>query len=250
LPATSAPPSTGGSSGNVYSGALPSTTDRDSTYGGSTGSDGSLYGNGGSSLGGSNSSSGSGSLLGPPSSVIPSTSPSSSSPSTGSTSGGSTFSPPPVSPSRGGLPYEERSSSESDDPDSEAPAIGSRTGDAVVMNGIETKGYALVSPTAHHYIFGNLAVADYIDRGQRRIVTMEQETDLPKADPNFLYYREIRDGNRWAFATKAGPDRRYAVYYQSPGATADGKPKWRRMQRAELQWSRRTPSFTESVVFE
>jgi len=118
------------------------------------------------------------------------------------------------------------------------------------MNGIETKGYALVGPVAHHYIFGNLAVADYIDRGQRRIVTLEQETDLPKADPNFLYYREIRDGNRWAIATKAGPDRRYGVYFQVRGTAGDGQSAWRRLQRAQLQWSRRTPSITESAFFE
>ena len=130
------------------------------------------------------------------------------------------------------------------------PAVGSRSGDAVGMNGIETRGYALIGPMGHHYIFGNLAVADYIDRGERRIVTLEQEMNLPKDDPNFLYYRELRGGNRWAIATKAGPDRRYAIYFQTAAAAADGQPRWQRMQRAQLQWSRRTSSMAESVAFE
>ena len=150
------------------------------------------------------------------------------------------------------MSYEEAPAPESagDSSEGDAPTIGSRSGDAVGMNGIETKGYALIGPMAHHYIFGNLAVADYIDRGQRRIVTLEQEMNLPKDDPNFLYYRELRDGYRWAIATKAGPDRRYAVYLQSNSSSANAKPTWRRMQRAQLQWSRRAPAMTDSVVFE
>lgn len=118
------------------------------------------------------------------------------------------------------------------------------------MNGVETKGYALIGPMAHHYIFGNLAVADFIDRGQRKIVSLELETNLPKDDPNYLYYREIREGGRWAFATKAGPDRRYGVYYQAAGSVAQGGPAWRRMQRAQLQWSRRVQPVEETMVME
>jgi hypothetical protein len=132
----------------------------------------------------------------------------------------------------------------------EAPAIGSRTGDAVGMNGIETTGYALVGPTAHHYIFGNLAVADYLWQGRRHMVSLELETNLPKDDPNFLYYREIRDGHRWAFATKAGPDRRFAVFYQPQPSTASAKPAWRRVQRAQLQWPRRGTAIDDGMVME
>ncbi len=234
IPSTSAPSGSSGTSGGigggVYGGGLPSTTDGGMYGSGSSGIGGSSAGDrpgSGSSLG----NSGGGSSLGTPSAI----------PRTPSTSNAS-----------GGYPYESQPATESTDSSAEEapPAIGSRSGDAVGMNGIETKGYALIGPTAHHYIFGNLAVSDYIDRGQRRIVTLEQELDLPKADPNFLYYREIRDGNRWAFATKAGPDRRYAVYFQPSGADAGGKTSWRRFQRASLQWSRRAPQIAESMVFE
>lgn len=128
--------------------------------------------------------------------------------------------------------------------------MGSRSGDAVGMNGIETKGYALIGPTAHHYIFGNLAVADYIYRGERRIVTLELETDLPKPDPNYFYYRELRDGNRWAIAAKAGSDRRYAVLYQPYQPNQTGKPQWQRIQRAQLQWPRRVLPTEEAMVME
>jgi hypothetical protein len=150
------------------------------------------------------------------------------------------------------MPFETTPSGESPSESSadDAPAIGSRSGDAVGMSGIETKGYALIGPIGHHYIFGNLAVADYIDRGQRRIVTLEQEVNLPKDDPNFLYYRELRDGNRWAIATKAGPDRRYAIYFQAANSRGDAGTSWRRMQRAQLQWSRRAAPMEESMVME
>lgn len=234
IPRTGSPGGIGstgsGIGGGVYGGALPSTTDSGAATGGSSGIGtsplGSSRGSGGASIGSSG-----GSSLGTPSAI----------PRTPSTSGAG-----------GGYPYE---SQPADEPapsaaEEDAPAIGSRSGDAIGMNGIETKGYALIGPTAHHYIFGNLAVADYIDRGQRRIVTLEQELDLPKADPNFLYYREVRDGNRWAFATKAGPDRRYAVYFQSGSAPASSQPSWRRFQRAQLQWSRKSPQIAGTVMFE
>jgi hypothetical protein len=102
-------------------------------------------------------------------------------------------------------------------------------------SGQTPRGWGLAGPSGRHYVFGDLAVADYRWQGERHIVTLELETNLPKEDPNFLYYRETRDGHRWALATHAGPDRMYSVYFQPQSQpVAGGKPTWRRFQRAEL----------------
>lgn len=105
--------------------------------------------------------------------------------------------------------------------------------DPVVVGNMEHLGWSLSGPQAKHYIFGGLAVADYVAAGKRRIVTLQEHTDLLKPDPDYLYYRELRDGNWWAFRKHPWPDRTYSVWFRSADAPASGK--WQRMQRARLQ---------------
>lgn len=105
--------------------------------------------------------------------------------------------------------------------------------DPVVVGNLEHLGWSLSGPRAKHYIFGGLAVADYVSAGKRRIVTLQEHTDLLKPDPDYLYYRELRDGNWWAFRKHPWPDRTYSVWFRSADAPASGK--WQRMQRARLQ---------------
>ena len=106
--------------------------------------------------------------------------------------------------------------------------------DPVVVGRMEHLGWSLTGPRAKHYIFGGLAVADYVWQGKRRIVTLQEHTDLPKPDENYLYYRELREGNWWAFRKHPWPDRTYSVWFRpanQPGA------KWQRLHFAQLQMS-------------
>ena len=102
--------------------------------------------------------------------------------------------------------------------------------DPVVVGRLEHTGWGLSGPRARHYIFGGLATADYMLEGQRRIVTLQEETEFPQPDPNYLYYRELRDGHWWAFRKHPWPDRTYSVWFRPSGANA----KWRRVQLAML----------------
>ena len=103
--------------------------------------------------------------------------------------------------------------------------------DPIVVGRMEHLGWSLTGPRARHYIFGGLAVADYSWQGKRRIVTLQEQTDFPQPDPDYLYYRELRDGNWWAFRKHPWPDRTYSVWFRSvdvPGS------KWQRLQMAAL----------------
>ena len=111
----------------------------------------------------------------------------------------------------------------------------------VVVGNLEHKGFALWGPHGRHYFFGGLAVADYTVRGERQIVTLQQEepTLLPKPDHNFLYYRELKSGHRWAIGRHPLADGTYIVYFQ-PHKEAGEKPAnpkrtWQEFQRALLQ---------------
>jgi hypothetical protein len=114
----------------------------------------------------------------------------------------------------------------------------------VVVGNLEHKGFALWGPHGRHYFFGGLAVADYVSHGQRQIVTLQQEepTLLPKPDENFLYYRELQSGHRWAIGRHALADGTYVLYYQphkEAGAVATTpKRAWQEFQRARLQRSK------------
>ncbi|WP_254513782.1 hypothetical protein [Anatilimnocola floriformis] len=120
-------------------------------------------------------------------------------------------------------------------PSATVPAVvQNQPADPVVVGQLEHLGWSLTGPSAKHYIFGGLAVADYVWQGKRRIVTLQEHTDLPKPDENYLYYHELRDGNWWAFRKHPWPDRTYSVWFRPgdvPGA------KWQRLQMARIQVS-------------
>lgn len=100
-----------------------------------------------------------------------------------------------------------------------------------MVGNLEHLGWSLSGPRARHYIFGGLAVADYTLQGRRRIVTLQEQTDFPRPDPDYLYYRELRSGHWWAFRKHAWPDRTYSVWFRNvdePGS------KWQRLQLATL----------------
>ena len=112
------------------------------------------------------------------------------------------------------------------------PGGGAQADDPTIVGRMEHEGWGLTGPKARHYIFGGLAVADYVWQGKRRIVTLQEETNFPKPDPDYLYYRELRTGNWWAFRKHPWPDRTYSVWFRSveqPGS------KWQRLQLAALQ---------------
>ena len=118
----------------------------------------------------------------------------------------------------------------------------------VVVGNLEHQGWALAGPRGRHYFFGGLAVADYVYQGERRIVTLQQEepTLLPKPDKNFLYYRELESGHRWAVGREPLSSGSYVIYYQRKGsalapdagaATKSGTKKaWKEFQRSRLEW--------------
>lgn len=112
----------------------------------------------------------------------------------------------------------------------------------VVVGNLEHQGWALAGPRGRHYFFGGLAVADYVYQGERRIVTLQQEepTLLPKPDKNFLYYRELESGHRWAVAREPLSDGAYVVFYQRKGTVKSTDPKkaWKEFQRAHLEWKK------------
>lgn len=124
-----------------------------------------------------------------------------------------------------------------------APA-GQETAEPVVGQ-LEHSGWGLVGSGGRHYVFGGLAVADYLRSGQRHIVTLQQEepTLLPKPDENFLYYRELGSGHRWAIGRYPQADETYLVYFQpqpeQPAAAesqAAARPRWTLFHRARLIW--------------
>jgi hypothetical protein len=106
--------------------------------------------------------------------------------------------------------------------------------DPTVIGQVEHFGYALVGPRGRHYVFGGIAMADYTDSaGTRRIVTMQLEEQ--SNDAQHVYYRELREGHRWALARKAGTDGQFGVWIQLAPAGSEDRPKWQSFQRARLE---------------
>ncbi|QDU26436.1 hypothetical protein ETAA8_15140 [Anatilimnocola aggregata] len=104
--------------------------------------------------------------------------------------------------------------------------------DPVVVGRMEHLGWSLTGPRARHYVFGGLAVADYVWQGKRRIVTLQEQATTPNPDPEYLYYSELRDGHWWAFRKQPWPDNTYSVWYrpqQNPPS------KWIRLQLSRLE---------------
>ena len=113
-----------------------------------------------------------------------------------------------------------------------APAI-----DQDVMGNIEPAGQALVGSRGRHYLFGGFAVADYSDSvGKRRIVALQRQDEIN--DERYVYYREVREGHRWAFALQPAADGRYGVYFQLASSDPATKPAWVSYHRAQLEESR------------
>ena len=108
-----------------------------------------------------------------------------------------------------------------------------------VVGQMEHAGYGLVGSGGRHYIFGGLAVADYTRGSQRHIVTLQlqEPTTLAKPDEDFLYYRELGSGHRWAIGRHPLKDDSYAVYFQ-PARSSEGAAtaKWSLFHRARLIW--------------
>ena len=120
----------------------------------------------------------------------------------------------------------------------------------VVVGNLEHKGFALWGPSGRHYFFGGLAVADYVDGGERRIVTLQQEepTLLPKPDDKFLYYRELNSGHRWAIGRHPLTDGTYVIFFQPSKEASEktvpiaSKRPWKEFQRSRLQRSKEVSS--------
>lgn len=117
------------------------------------------------------------------------------------------------------------------------------TADPVVVGNLEHNGWGLTGSRGRLYFFGGLAMADYEWKGERKIVALQQEEPslLPKPDEKFLYYRELRDGHRWAIGRHPLSDKSYIIYFQpQTAATVDAakKPKWEQFERARLEWKR------------
>ena len=119
----------------------------------------------------------------------------------------------------------------------ELPVTG---GDPTVIGQVEHLGYALVGPRGRHYIFGGIAMADYTDSaGTRRIVTLQLEDQIN--DAKHVYFRELREGHRWAFARQAGADGRFGVWIQLASRDPATKSAWQAFQRASLEMPKEAP---------
>lgn len=129
------------------------------------------------------------------------------------------------------------------------PAAGA--GDATVIGNVEHLGWGLVGSRGRHYMFGGIAMADYSDSaGQRRIVALQREDQIE--DAKHLYYRELRDGHRWAIAREPSSreptaGRIYAVWFQLAPTKAGEKPTWLPFHRARLE-EQRPASMSASTV--
>jgi hypothetical protein len=128
--------------------------------------------------------------------------------------------------------------------ESTQPTAGDESAEPVVGQ-LEHSGWGLVGSRGRHYVFGGLAVADYSRGGQRQVVTLQQEEPslLPKPDENYLYYRELGTGDRWAIGRHPQADETYLVYFQPRAksraageANAVARPKWTLFHRARLIW--------------
>jgi hypothetical protein len=116
----------------------------------------------------------------------------------------------------------------------EPPAVNA---DPTVIGQVEHVGYGLIGPRGRHYVFGGIAMADYSDSGgTRRIVTLQLEDQIN--NEQHVYYRELREGHRWAFSRKPGADGLYGVWIQLSSSDPAAKPKWQSFQRARLETPR------------
>lgn len=118
--------------------------------------------------------------------------------------------------------------------------------DEPVVGQMEHAGFGLVGSGGRHYVFGGLAVADYSWNNQQHIVTLQQEepTLLARPDDDFLYYRELGTGHRWALGRHPLADDTYVVYFQPrEGSTAS---KWTLFHRARLIWPEKQGEAAES----
>ncbi|HUE72023.1 MAG TPA: hypothetical protein VMP01_14140 [Pirellulaceae bacterium] len=108
--------------------------------------------------------------------------------------------------------------------------------DEPVVGRMEHAGYGLVGSGGRHYVFGGLAVADYVRNDRRHIITLqlEEPTMMAKPDDDFLYFRELGSGHRWALGRHPLADDAYVVYFQP---RREGAPnKWSLFHRARLIW--------------
>jgi hypothetical protein len=106
--------------------------------------------------------------------------------------------------------------------------------DPTVVGQLEHTGYALIGSRGRFYLFGGLAVADYTDSaGTRRIVTMQFEDQV--TDQQHVYYRELREGHRWAFSRQAGRDGLFGTWIQLAASDLAAQPKWQSFQRSRRE---------------
>jgi hypothetical protein len=107
-----------------------------------------------------------------------------------------------------------------------------------VVGHLEHSGYGLVGSGGRHYVFGGLAVADYTHNDQHRVVTLQlvEPSLLPKSDEDFLYYRELGSGRRWAIGRHPLKDDSYAVYYEPLAGAGSAPGTWTLFHRARLIW--------------
>ena len=128
------------------------------------------------------------------------------------------------------------------------PATGAAgVNDATVIGNVEHLGWGLVGSRGRHYMFGGIAMADYSDSaGQRRIVALQREDQIE--DAKHLYYRELRDGHRWAIAREPSAGRIYAVWFQLAPTRAGEKPTWLPFHRARLEEQRTVPMSASTVI--
>jgi hypothetical protein len=115
-----------------------------------------------------------------------------------------------------------------------------------VVGQMEHSGYALVGSGGRHYVFGGLAVADYVQNEKQHMVTLqlEEPTMMAKPDDDFLYFRELGSGHRWALGRHPLADDTYAVYFQ-PKAKGAAASKWSLFHRARLIWPERQEGAAE-----
>jgi hypothetical protein len=102
------------------------------------------------------------------------------------------------------------------------------------QRGYQAASWGLIGPRGRLYCAGGVALADYVQLGQRHIVTLEPESSARHTPPNenFLYFRETLAGHRWAIARYPSADQRFRVYFQSAGSSGE----WQFFQWADVTW--------------
>jgi hypothetical protein len=95
-----------------------------------------------------------------------------------------------------------------------------------------TPGWGIYGPRGRLYSVGDLAIVDYLRKGQRNIVALAEEDPASHAriDPNFLYFREAVAGHRWAIGRQMRTDGTFSLFFQA----ADEPGDWKLFQRSRL----------------